>query len=329
MVAETRPRTGAQLHDPKLAHHGSRNGTDARWLQIVRPELAVASLGKNNEYGHPHSETISLLRRAGMPLLRTDQLGTITITSDGRTWQVAEPSLADGGHPTQADIDRVATSTDDNLTPANDSQPHALRTPICLAIKKEHKRMREVDGCTDLMNRTIYYSPVHSVIARKHRTDGHERAGNRIGHTPHPVHIEGSERRRPRLRVGSIRIGAHRRSARRRLGHGVHRPGAAARARYRGSFVPAVEPASSMRRGTADEGHGRIGGGISDRAACDHIIGRPAVGHTVGRPAAASAPEPTWIVRPVPLAVVTPAARLGTPVILPGLKLEIPWVPVM
>ena len=42
-------------HDPelmrnctilKLAHHGSRNGTDARWLQIVRPELAVASLGQ-------------------------------------------------------------------------------------------------------------------------------------------------------------------------------------------------------------------------------------------------------------------------------------------
>ena len=94
----------------KLAHHGSRNGTDARWLQMVRPELAVASLGKNNDYGHPHSETISLLRRSGLPLLRTDQLGTITITSDGRSWQVVEPTLANRGHPTQADIDRVATT---------------------------------------------------------------------------------------------------------------------------------------------------------------------------------------------------------------------------
>jgi competence protein ComEC len=106
-------------HDPdlmrdcniiKLAHHGSRNGTDARWLQTVRPELAVASLGKNNDYGHPHSETISLLRRAGLPLLRTDQLGTITITSDGRSWQVVEPTLANRGHPTQADVDRLAAS---------------------------------------------------------------------------------------------------------------------------------------------------------------------------------------------------------------------------
>jgi competence protein ComEC len=112
-------------HDPdlvrncnilKLAHHGSRNGTDARWLQTVRPELAVASLGKNNDYGHPHSETVSLLRRTGLPLLRTDQLGTITITTDGRTWQVVEPTLARGGHPTQADVDRIAASVDD--TPA-------------------------------------------------------------------------------------------------------------------------------------------------------------------------------------------------------------------
>jgi competence protein ComEC len=100
----------------KLPHHGSRNGTDARWLQAVRPDLAVASLGKNNEYGHPHSETISLLRRTGIPLLRTDQHGTITITSDGRAWEVVEPSLANPGHPTQADIDRVAAGVSDVST---------------------------------------------------------------------------------------------------------------------------------------------------------------------------------------------------------------------
>src|SRR5262249_50142931 len=37
----------------KLAHHGSQNGTDARWLELVRLELAVASVGQSNEYGHP------------------------------------------------------------------------------------------------------------------------------------------------------------------------------------------------------------------------------------------------------------------------------------
>ncbi len=112
-------------HDPdlvknctilKLAHHGSRNGTDTSWLKAIRPELAVASMGKDNEYGHPHSETVSLLRRSGIPFLRTDQLGMITIESDGRDWKVARPSLAGKAHPTQDDVDRVAVSTDDAVS---------------------------------------------------------------------------------------------------------------------------------------------------------------------------------------------------------------------
>jgi competence protein ComEC len=98
----------------KLAHHGSRNGTDARWLELVKPELAVASMGKNNEFGHPHAETVSVLRRAGIPFLRTDQLGTITISSDGREWQIAQPAMARSGRPTQADVDRVAAATEDD-----------------------------------------------------------------------------------------------------------------------------------------------------------------------------------------------------------------------
>ena len=72
----------------KLAHHGSRNGTDARWLDLTRPEMAVASLGAGNDYGHPHPETLSLLERRRVPLLRTDLDGTIAIVSDGKTWDV-------------------------------------------------------------------------------------------------------------------------------------------------------------------------------------------------------------------------------------------------
>jgi beta-lactamase superfamily II metal-dependent hydrolase len=72
----------------KLAHHGSRNGTDPDWLDLVRPRVAVASLGEGNDYGHPHAETLELLAEKGVPLLRTDERGTITIRSDGRRWSV-------------------------------------------------------------------------------------------------------------------------------------------------------------------------------------------------------------------------------------------------
>jgi beta-lactamase superfamily II metal-dependent hydrolase len=51
----------------KLAHHGSRDGTDDRWLGLVRPRLAVASLGRGNAFGHPHPETLALLARWKIP----------------------------------------------------------------------------------------------------------------------------------------------------------------------------------------------------------------------------------------------------------------------
>jgi beta-lactamase superfamily II metal-dependent hydrolase len=83
----------------KLAYHGSRNGTDARWLGLVRPQLAVASLGLGNEFGHPHPETLSLLARFRVPLLRTDRDGTVSVVSDGKTWGEAVPRRAPRGPP--------------------------------------------------------------------------------------------------------------------------------------------------------------------------------------------------------------------------------------
>jgi beta-lactamase superfamily II metal-dependent hydrolase len=78
----------------KLAHHGSHNGTNQAWLDLVQPELAVASVGSGNEYGHPHAETIALLRRSEIPFLRTDLRGTITIVSNGTTWNLVNSAVA-------------------------------------------------------------------------------------------------------------------------------------------------------------------------------------------------------------------------------------------
>jgi beta-lactamase superfamily II metal-dependent hydrolase len=78
----------------KLAHHGSRNGTDSAWLDVVRPELAVVSLAAGNSYGHPHSETLELLKAHHVPLVRTDQWGTITMVSNGETWNLVSSAMA-------------------------------------------------------------------------------------------------------------------------------------------------------------------------------------------------------------------------------------------
>ena len=67
----------------KLAHHGSRNGTDRDWLELVKPKRAVASCGLNNKFHHPHKETLDLLAEKNLSLSRTEKDGTVQLESDG------------------------------------------------------------------------------------------------------------------------------------------------------------------------------------------------------------------------------------------------------
>ena len=67
----------------KIAHHGSKTSTSEGFLQQVSPQLAVISVGENNNYGHPSPETLGRLEKSGAKILRTDENGDITITSDG------------------------------------------------------------------------------------------------------------------------------------------------------------------------------------------------------------------------------------------------------
>ena len=67
----------------KCAHHGSRNGTWEDLLCAFPPEYAVISCGTDNSYGHPHEETLRLIREAGAKVLDTRFLGEITVRTDG------------------------------------------------------------------------------------------------------------------------------------------------------------------------------------------------------------------------------------------------------
>lgn len=74
---------GAQVL--KVAHHGSRYSSTARFLAAVHPSVAVISVGANNDYHHPAPATLARLERAGIRIRRTDLEGTITMETDGRT----------------------------------------------------------------------------------------------------------------------------------------------------------------------------------------------------------------------------------------------------
>lgn len=90
-MLDTFPRSMLNADLLKLAHHGSSNAIDYWFFLAVDPDFAVASCGKDNEYGHPHSETLSLLYDTRTAFYRTDFDGSITFRLDG-TNVSADPS---------------------------------------------------------------------------------------------------------------------------------------------------------------------------------------------------------------------------------------------
>lgn len=72
----------------KVGHHGSSTSTTKDFLKKVNPKIAVISCGAGNDYGHPHKNTLKLLKQADCEVHRTDREGTVSVTSDGRDYEV-------------------------------------------------------------------------------------------------------------------------------------------------------------------------------------------------------------------------------------------------
>ncbi len=67
----------------KVAHHGSHFASTAEFVAAVRPELAIVSVGRANEYGHPSEDALARLRAAGARVYRTDEDGEISLVGAG------------------------------------------------------------------------------------------------------------------------------------------------------------------------------------------------------------------------------------------------------
>jgi competence protein ComEC len=66
----------------KVGHHGSKYSTSQAFVDEVTPEYSVIQSGEN-KYGHPNAEVIARLQAANSQVLRNDQEGMISFTSDG------------------------------------------------------------------------------------------------------------------------------------------------------------------------------------------------------------------------------------------------------
>ncbi|QUE87677.1 DNA internalization-related competence protein ComEC/Rec2 [Exiguobacterium alkaliphilum] len=64
----------------KLGHHGSDTSSSEALVNRIDPEWVVASVGRNNRYGHPHPDVLA--RLVGRRVLRTDEDGMIVCERD-------------------------------------------------------------------------------------------------------------------------------------------------------------------------------------------------------------------------------------------------------
>lgn len=108
----------------QLGHHGSNTSSDPAFIQTVDPEIAIYSAGKDNSYGHPHDEVLSLLNKEDIHIYGTDIHGTIVIKTDGTTYDV------------ETETDGSLNMTNNDLSKEDD--------------KKEEENKEKGDSCIDI-----------------------------------------------------------------------------------------------------------------------------------------------------------------------------------
>ena len=107
-----------------MGHHGSSTSTSYIFLNAVLPEMGIISCGVNNKYGHPHEETLSILRDAGVDVYRTDLLGAIVIGSDGQNYTVRTEKTATDAELNPTDPAAASTAQQGYIGNVNSKKFH-------------------------------------------------------------------------------------------------------------------------------------------------------------------------------------------------------------
>ncbi len=77
----------------KAGHHGSHTSSSEEYVKEVNPKWMVMSSGQNNEYGHPHKETLETTAKLNIPAYDTCNNGRITFESDGKNFVLKNKNI--------------------------------------------------------------------------------------------------------------------------------------------------------------------------------------------------------------------------------------------
>jgi competence protein ComEC len=80
-LADGRPET-LRADVLLVPHHGSRTSSTARFVDAVRPRLAVVQAGHRSRFGHPAPDVVARYRDRGIVLRQTSRCGALQWRSD-------------------------------------------------------------------------------------------------------------------------------------------------------------------------------------------------------------------------------------------------------
>lgn len=136
--------SGIQADVLKVGHHGAGSSSDTSFIRAVSPSVAVISCGKNNSYGHPHSDTLAILNEVGANVYRTDEVGTVVVTADSNK---------------KISVDKKASSIQENAPPENitstesETNTAASDNQTAVVYRTKSGTKYHSDGCSYLKSK--------------------------------------------------------------------------------------------------------------------------------------------------------------------------------
>lgn len=114
----------------KVAHHGSHNGTDAKFLAQLQPKFAAISCAAKNDFGHPHAETLAALAKAGVTYKCTATAGTVVLLLDGISYSL------------ESDAAETITTSNSPATPViGNRKSKTFHRPECKSLPKRENQV--------------------------------------------------------------------------------------------------------------------------------------------------------------------------------------------
>lgn len=136
----------------KTGHHGSSTSNTEKFIKSVNPSAAVISCGKNNDYGHPHKDVVTLFNKLGIEMYRTDELGTVVAECKENGIEISSNGVTDIFDESNGNN----VNSEDNVYILNTNSKKYHRTD-CGSIKSI-KNKEEYNGSADEL-KSMGYSP--------------------------------------------------------------------------------------------------------------------------------------------------------------------------